>query len=119
MKNLQKIKGEKALRRKIRVRAKVSGTATTPRASVYRSNTSLYIQIIDDTTGKTLVSASSRTLKLKDKKPVEIAAEVGKAVGALALEKGVKEVVFDRNRYRYHGRVKAAADGMREAGLKF
>lgn len=118
MLNLEKAKLNKAIRRKNRTRAKISGTAIKPRASVFRSAKYIYIQLIDDQSGKTLVSASSRELKAKGK-PMEIAMEVGKLLGKKAAEKKILEVVFDRNRYKYHGRVKALADGIRESGLKF
>lgn len=118
MLNLEKIKLNKAVRRKIRTRAKISGTAVKPRASIFRSAKYIYVQLIDDQAGKTIISASSRELKSKEK-PMQIATEVGKLMGKKASEKGIKEIIFDRNRYKYHGRVKALADGMREAGLKF
>ncbi|OGF30374.1 50S ribosomal protein L18 [Candidatus Falkowbacteria bacterium RIFOXYD2_FULL_35_9] len=119
--NITKNKLQSALRRKNRVRAKINGTVQKPRAAIFRSSKHFYIQLVDDTTGTTLVSAKSGELKVKagELKPVEKAAAVGKLVAERALEKGIKEVVFDRNRFKYHGRVKAAADGMREAGLKF
>lgn len=105
---------------KTRVRKKVVGTPVRPRLSVYRSNTGMYAQIIDDEGGRTLVSASS----LKDKKASGIAKiEQAKIVGAAIAEKakaaGIAQVVFDRNGYLYHGRVKALAEAAREAGLNF
>jgi large subunit ribosomal protein L18 len=105
---------------KTRVRKKVHGTPERPRLSVYRSNTGMYAQIIDDEGGRTLVSASS----LKDKKASGIAKiEQAKIVGAAIAEKakaaGIAQVVFDRNGYLYHGRVKALAEAAREAGLNF
>jgi len=106
-------------RRRIRrgIRNKISGTAQKPRLSVFRSNTSIYAQLIDDVNGVTLVSATSKVSEEGTK--VEQAKSVGKAVAASALEKGIADVVFDRNGYLYHGRVKALADGAREGGLKF
>ena len=108
------------LKIKTRVRKKVQGTTARPRLSVFRSNTGIYAQIIDDEAGRTLVSASS----LKDKKATGIAKiEQAKIVGAAIAEKakaaGIEQVVFDRNGYLYHGRVKALAEAAREAGLNF
>jgi len=105
------------LRRHARVRKTVSGTESRPRLDVFRSNTNIYAQIIDDVKGVTLVSASS--LKLDLGSNCEAAAKVGKAVAEAALKAGIKEVVFDRGGYIYHGRVKALAEAAREAGLKF
>ena len=111
-----------ARRKKIkqRVRKNVSGTPERPRLSVYRSNTGMYAQIINDEDGRTLVSASS----LKDKKAngipkIEQAKLVGQAIAEKAKAAGIEKVVFDRNGYLYHGRVKALADAAREAGLNF
>ena len=101
----------------VRIRRKLAGTAERPRLSVHRSLTNIYAQVIDDQKGETLVSASS--IKLKTGGNVASAKEIGKAVGKLAVEKGVKKVVFDRGGYLYHGRVKALADAAREAGLEF
>jgi len=107
--------------RKKRVRAKIFGTDQRPRLSVFRSNRHIFLQIIDDKRGVTLVSASDQEIKNKDKKmtKVEVAKETGKILGQRALEKKIKEVVFDRNGYRYHGRVRAVAEGARDAGLVF
>lgn len=106
------------LRIKRSIRNKISGTAERPRLSVFRSNKAIYAQIIDDTTGKTLVAASSA--KLDDAKPnIETSNRVGKEIAAKALEKGITQVVFDRSGYLYHGKVKSLAEGAREAGLKF
>jgi large subunit ribosomal protein L18 len=105
---------------KRRIRKKVSGTSAVPRLSVFRSNKQIYAQVIDDTTGKTLASASSYNNKAADKKnKSEQAAVVGKEVAEKALKAGVETVVFDRNGYLYHGRVKSLADSAREGGLKF
>ena len=105
------------LKRHERVRQTVSGTEARPRLNVFRSNTNIYAQVIDDTKGVTLVSASS--LKLKNGSNIEGAKAVGKAVAEAALKAGITEVVFDRGGYIYHGRVKALAEAAREAGLKF
>ena len=104
-----------------RVRARLSGTPETPRLNVFRSEANIYAQIIDDTKGITLVSASTldKDLKANYGGNVKAAAEVGKLVAKRALEKGIEAVVFDRGGYLYHGRVKALADGAREGGLKF
>lgn len=104
-----------ALRAK-RTRAHVRGTSARPRLSVKRSLKHIYAQLIDDHSGKTLASASDKTITTKGK-PVEIAKEVGKQLAEKAVTAGVKEAVFDRGAYRYHGRVAAIADGAREGGL--
>jgi large subunit ribosomal protein L18 len=110
-------------RRHDRVRKKVSGNAERPRLNVYRSLDNIYAQVIDDSTGNTIVSASTVDKELRGQleslKKAEQAKAVGKAVAERALAKGVKEVVFDRGGYPYHGRVKALADGSREGGLVF
>ncbi len=107
-------------RRHKRVRTKISGTAECPRLCVYRSNTNLYAQIIDDTEGKTLVSASTLDKEVKTKKSnKEAAKEVGALVAKRAIEKNIKTVVYDRGGYVYHGIVKELADAAREAGLEF
>lgn len=104
-------------RRHARVRAKLQGTAKRPRLIVFRSINSTYAQLIDDKKGLTLCAASD--LKSKKGTKIEKAKEVGLNIGKLAVEKKIKECVFDRNGYKYHGRIKAIADGAREAGLKF
>lgn len=105
---------------KRRIRKKISGTSLVPRLSVFRSNKQIYAQVIDDTTGKTLAAASSFNNKAADKKnKTEQAAVVGKEVAEKAIKAGVATVVFDRNGYLYHGRVKSLADSAREGGLKF
>jgi ribosomal protein L18 len=112
---------KKELRRlkiKARIRGKVSGTASCPRLTVFRSNKQIYAQVIDDEAGITLASASSLKLEAKGTKQ-EIAALVGAEVAKAAIAAGVETVVFDRNGYLYHGRVKQLADSAREAGLKF
>ncbi len=102
---------------KTRIRGKVSGTAERPRMTVFRSNKAIYVQLVDDLKGETLVSASSKGLEGGTKS--EIAAKVGEAVAGKAKEKGIETVVFDRNGYLYHGRVKSLADAARKGGLKF
>lgn len=105
---------------KRRIRKKLFGTSKVPRLSVFRSNKQIYAQIIDDTKGVTLASASSYNNKATDNKPKsEQAALVGKELAEKALKAGVETVVFDRNGYLYHGRVKSLADSAREGGLKF
>ena len=102
-----------------RIREKLSGTAERPRLNVYRSLNHIYVQVVDDQKGETLVSASSLELKLKSGGNVAAAKEIGKAVAEKAVAKGIKKVVFDRGGFLYHGRVKALADAAREAGLEF
>ncbi|MDR3141215.1 MAG: 50S ribosomal protein L18 [Tannerellaceae bacterium] len=100
------------------IRGKISGTPERPRLTVFRSNKQIYAQVIDDTTGKTLAAASS--LKLGEKAPKkELAAKVGEIIAKSAQEAGVQAVVFDRNGYLYHGRIKELADAARNGGLKF
>ena len=103
-----------------RIRAKVSGTSQKPRLSVFRSNKDIYAQLIDDATGTTLASANSRQKDLAGNKgtKVEKSALVGRAIAEKAKSLGIEIAVFDRGGYLYHGRVKAVADGAREAGLK-
>ena len=117
------VRNEIRLRKHVRVRKKIKGTAELPRLNVFRSLNHIYAQIIDDTTGNTLVSASTLDEALKGKVKFggnkEAAKEVGKLVGTRAIEKGIKGVVFDRGGYLYHGRIKELADGAREAGLEF
>ena len=108
--------------RKIRIKKKISGTQERPRLVVFRSNLHIYAQIVNDDDGKTLVSASTLTLcKSNDKaRSNKIGADlVGKEIARLAKEQDIVKVVFDRNGYLYHGRIKAVADGAREAGLEF
>ena len=107
-------------RRKIRygIRRKIAGTAERPRVSIFRSNKQIYAQIIDDDMGITLVSASSKGVDADGNK-VTVSKEVGKSLGEKAKAKGIESVVFDRGGYLFHGRVKALAEGAREAGLKF
>jgi large subunit ribosomal protein L18 len=105
---------------KRRIRKKISGTTQVPRLSVYRSNKQIYAQLIDDTKGITLVAASSYKNKaVESKTKIEQAAIVGKDIAEKAVKAGIESVVFDRNGYLYHGRVKSLADSAREGGLKF
>ena len=104
-------------RRKVRVRAKISGTADRPRLSIFRSNANIYAQLIDDKNAITLASSSDQTIKKGNK--TEKATEVGKDIAKKAQEKNIENIVFDRSGYKYHGRVKAIAEAAREAGLKF
>jgi large subunit ribosomal protein L18 len=111
----------RGIRRK-RIRNRVTGTMERPRLSVFRSARHIYAQIIDDTSGATLVAASSRETDLAKSAGsgrISLSTEVGKRIGARAKEKGVAKVCFDRGGYIYHGRVKALADGARAAGLEF
>ncbi|MEO8065350.1 MAG: 50S ribosomal protein L18 [Candidatus Doudnabacteria bacterium] len=104
--------------RQRRVRAKVIGSSSKPRLNVFRSLSHIYIQLIDDETGKTLAAASSSEVKSKGKKS-EIAAAVGKLAAEKAKALGIKKIVFDRGGYQYHGRVKELAEAARAAGLEF
>lgn len=114
---MTKRKEQRRLKIKYRVRNKISGTATRPRLCVFRSNKQIYAQVINDETGVTLASASSLGLEKMPKQ--EQATKVGEEVGKKAMEAGIQTVVFDRNGYLYHGRVKNVAEGARNAGLKF
>lgn len=106
---------------KANIRSRVSGTAECPRLSVFRSNKQIYAQLIDDVSGNTIVAASSRIDAIENAKvtKVEKAQMVGKELADKAVQAGIKKVVFDRNGYLYHGRVKHLADGAREGGLEF
>ncbi len=110
-----------AIRQRIhqRIRRKLAGTGDRPRLNVYRSLNHIYAQVIDDQKGETLVSASTLALKVKTGGNLAAAKEVGKAVAEMAVQQGIKKVVFDRGGYLYHGRIKALADAAREAGLEF
>jgi large subunit ribosomal protein L18 len=101
------------------IRKKLEGTSARPRLSVFKSNTAIYAQVIDDSKGVTLLAASSRDLDKKSGVKVEISKNVGKKLAEKALASGIQQVVFDRNGYLYHGNVKALAEGAREGGLKF
>ncbi|HIX85043.1 MAG TPA: 50S ribosomal protein L18 [Candidatus Parabacteroides intestinigallinarum] len=111
-------KQERRLKIKAGIRGKISGTPNRPRLTVFRSNKQIYAQVIDDTTGRTLAAASSLKLDVKATKK-EIAAKVGEMIAKNAQEAGIQTVVFDRNGYLYHGRVKELADAARNGGLKF
>ena len=112
-------KDRKRLKRKIHIRKTISGTAERPRMTVFKSNRSLSIQIVDDTKGHTLASASTLEKELRDiKATVAGAGQLGEVMGKRLLEKNIKAVVFDRNGYLYHGLVKAMADGARKAGVQ-
>jgi large subunit ribosomal protein L18 len=113
-------KNTQRLKRHRRVRGKISGTAERPRLSVFRSESNIYAQIIDDVAGNTLVAASSVEKGFEGNGGnIEAAKKVGAMVAERALQKGIEEVVFDRGGYVYHGRVAALAEGAREGGLKF
>ncbi len=111
------------LKRKKRIRKKLSGSSQRPRLTVFRSDKHIYAQIIDDTVGSTLVTASTLSPEYKESDPakgkVNAAKRVGELVARKAIDKGITRVVFDRNGYIYHGRVQALADGARQAGLNF
>ena len=106
-------------RRKAGIRKRVFGTAAKPRLSIYRSSKHMYAQVVDDMSGKTLASASTVQAKLPKGADVEAATKVGAAIADAAKTAGISEVAFDRNGFRYHGRVKALAEAAREGGLKF
>ena len=110
-------KVERRIKIKYRVRKRVTGTAERPRMSVFRSNKQIYVQVINDLTGTTIVSASS--LGMESMPKMEQAAKVGELVAKKTVEAGISSVVFDRNGYLYHGRVKEVADAARKGGLKF
>ena len=114
-------KSERRLRIKRRIRKRITGTTERPRLTVFRSNTEIYVQFVDDSKGVTLASASSLTKEIAEKTSInktEQARLVGQLAAKAALDKGITEVIFDRNGYLYHGRVKALADAAREGGLK-
>ena len=117
---MTKIARHKRQRRHKRIRAKILGTGKVPRLCVFRSPRHIYAQLIDDQEGKTLAEAGDKELKTKKKQTkVERARETGKLIAQKAITKKIERVVFDRGGYKYHGRVKALADGAREEGLKF
>lgn len=121
MERIQKQKTVRRFRIKKGIRNKITGTAEKPRLSVFRSNSNIYVQLIDDLKGHTIVSASTLIIdkEIANSKPADKAREIGKKIAALALENNITKVVFDRNGYLYHGRVKALAEGAREGGLIF
>ncbi len=104
-----------------RIRAKITGTALRPRMTVFRSNQHIYAQLIDDVSGKTLAQFNDLALDKKEKTgaKVSLAQKVGEVLGAAIIKKGFKEIVFERGGYKYHGRIKALAEGLRGAGIKF
>jgi large subunit ribosomal protein L18 len=115
---------ERRLKKRFRIRKKIVGTSECPRLTVYRSLNHIYAQLIDDSTGKTLISASTLSKEIREEvkgapNQATVAKIVGKLAGQRAVEKKIARAVFDRNGYLYHGRVKAVADGAREGGLKF
>ena len=110
-------KSQARLKRRRRVRAKVSGTADRPRISVFRSNRGIHAQLVDDLAGATLAAVSWTESDLRSLKPMEQATRAGELLAERAKAAGVESAVFDRGGYRYHGRVKAFADGVREGGL--
>ena len=112
-KNLRRLRIKKSIRRKI------NGTDSRPRLSVFKSNTGIYAQLVDDLKGHTLAFASSKEMEAAKNKNLTVSIEVGKKLAERAVAKGVTEVVFDRSGYIYHGNVKALAEGAREGGLKF
>ena len=119
MKNATKDKRQKALRRAARVRARIHGTKECPRLSIKRSAKHIYAQLIDDAAGKTLAAASDMKMAAASKKPLQRAAEVGKVLGEKAVAAGIKQAVVDRGAYKYHGRLKALAEAVQEAGVSF
>lgn len=118
MKNLQKTKRQNKKSRQRRVRAKIFGTAQKPRLCVFRSNSHIYAQLIDDAAGRTLLSAHDFELAVKDKK-TDRAKQVGRLIAEKAKKRNITEVIFDRAGYTYHGRVSALAQGARDGGLTF
>jgi large subunit ribosomal protein L18 len=114
-----KSKNEARQQRKIRIRKKISGTSAKPRLCVFRSNKHIYAQIINDETGSTIVSSSTRTMSGEHRLTKEIAFKVGQDIAGKAKDKSIESVVFDRNGFFYHGRVKALAEGARDGGLQF
>lgn len=120
--NKTKSKDGRVARRKERTRAKIKGTAERPRLSVFRSNKHIYAQLIDDTKSASLLSVSDKKIaenKKKGKKKKDVAQMIGEVIAEKAKKKKIEKVVFDRGAYKYHGRVKAVAEGARKGGLKF
>ena len=117
----KKSSNEARLKRHMRIRKKIKGTAERPRLNVFRSNKNMYVQLIDDVNGVTLAAASTKDASLKANYGgnKDAATEVGKLIAKVAADKGIKSVVFDRSGYIYHGRVAAVAEGAREGGLEF
>ena len=116
---MAKNKTERRRRTKRVIRNRIAGTEARPRLTVFRSNTHIYAQLVDDQAGRTIASANSLQDGISGDNPVSVGKEVGKRLAEVAKEAGVESAIFDRNGYRYHGRVKALAEGAREGGLKF
>ena len=112
-------KQQRKIRRQKRVRAKISGTDKKPRLCVFRSNKHIYAQLIDDAKKQTILSTNDVKIKKGKMTKADLAKEIGKAIAKMALDKKIEKVIFDRGPYKYHGRVKAVAEGAREGGLKF
>lgn len=119
MKDRNKQKRQLAIRRKRRTRANINGTASKPRVSVFRSLAHISVQAIDDVKATTLLAASDKEIKATKKNKTDIAALVGEAFGKKLADKKIKNIIFDKGAYKYHGRVKALADGIRKQGIKF
>ena len=117
--NKEKYKRSRKVAIHRRVRSKITGTAEIPRLSVFKSNKGMYLQLIDDIHGKTLLSANMKELKNKKAKKTEISTELGQIIAQKAIKINIKKIVFDKGGYKYHGRVKAVAEGARSGGLQF
>ena len=115
---MKQSRNDKRKHRKIRIKKKISGYEQRPRLVVFRSNKYIYAQLVDDTQGKTLLASSSRSLPEAKGSNIQSAQLVGKDIAEQAIKQNIQQVVYDRNGYYYHGRVKAVADGAREGGLK-
>lgn len=115
---MSKEKNSQRIKRRKRIRAKIKGTKNCPRLNVFRSNRGMYVQLIDDDKGMTIAAASSREINVQAVKK-DVSFQLGKLIAKKALGKKTEKVVFDRGGYKYHGRVRALADGAREGGLKF
>lgn len=118
MRDLNKVKGQKIIRRRIRTRAKMQGTALKPRVSVFRSLLHIYAQAINDDAKLTIAAVSDQELK-KTAKKQELATAVGELLGKKLQDKKISQIIFDRGAYKYHGRVKMLAEGLRKSGIKF
>lgn len=117
---MHKTRKQARQKRKLHIRKRVSGTKDVPRVNVFKSNRHMYVQAVDDEDGKALCALSSIKLKsVKDEKPVQTAMKLGGKFGDLLKKKKIKNIVFDRSGYKYHGSVKAVADGIRKSGIKF
>jgi len=119
MKNLNKIKRDNFFRRQRRTRAKIVGSASKPRLTVFRSLIHISAQAIDDNKGKTLVAVTDKELKLKKGSKMELATLTGELMGKKLKEKKISAIIFDKGAYKYHGRIKALAEGIRKAGISF